>query len=71
MNIRDIIREEIQKVLEITIDGHVKCDNCGWEWDIEAEDENPYLCHQCGFDDKKRELDYPALNSWREENNIK
>ena len=30
----------------------VTCDECGWSWDIEPDDNHPYLCHQCGHEDK-------------------
>ena len=33
----------------------VTCDNCGWSWDIEPKDKHPYLCHQCGHVNKKKE----------------
>jgi peptidoglycan hydrolase-like protein with peptidoglycan-binding domain len=31
----------------------VTCEECGWSWDIEPEDQHPYLCHQCGHTNKK------------------
>lgn len=27
---------------------HVTCVRCDWDWDITADDEDPYLCHMCG-----------------------
>ena len=27
---------------------HVTCERCDWDWDITADDEDPYLCHMCG-----------------------
>lgn len=34
---------------------HVCCNRCDWEWDITAEDEDPYLCHMCGHRNDKKE----------------
>jgi len=37
----------VHKILEQK-DKHVNCERCDWEWDITADDEDPYLCHMCG-----------------------
>lgn len=26
---------------------------CGWSWNIDTDDTNPYLCHKCGYDNKE------------------
>ena len=46
----------------------MKCKKCEWGWKIEKEDENPYLCHKCGFDSKLNDYDIPALKKWQKEN---
>jgi hypothetical protein len=38
----------------------VTCEECGWSWDIEPEDQHPYLCHQCGHENDKGETDEGA-----------
>ena len=38
----------------------VTCEECGWSWDIEPEDQHPYLCHQCGHENVKGETDEGA-----------
>lgn len=48
----------------------VTCKNCEWEWEIEKDDKNPYLCHKCGYDNKKSEFDQKALNKWKSDNRI-
>ena len=48
----------------------MKCHNCKWEWDIEQGDDNPYLCHKCGYDSSSREFDIVSLNKWKKENSI-
>jgi len=37
----------VHRILE-SKNKHVCCERCDWEWDITAEDEDPYLCHMCG-----------------------
>ena len=32
----------------------MECKKCEWSWEIEVDDENPYLCHKCGFDSKSK-----------------
>jgi hypothetical protein len=43
----------------------MKCHKCKWEWDIEQGDDNPYLCHKCGYDSSSREFDIVSLNKWK------
>ena len=31
----------------------IKC-KCGHSWDKEVEDKHPYLCHECGWDQKEK-----------------
>lgn len=48
----------------------INCKNCEWSWDIEKGDKNPFLCHNCGYDNKKNEFDFQSLEDWKKENNI-
>lgn len=48
----------------------INCKNCEWSWDIEKGDKNPFLCHSCGYDNKKNEFDFKSLEDWKKENNI-
>ena len=38
----------------------VKCESCGWEWDLEKGGDDPYLCHKCGHDNSLNE----SLRDW-------
>ena len=31
-------------------DNMVKCEKCGWQWDIKDGGDKPYVCHKCGYD---------------------
>jgi hypothetical protein len=44
----------VHRILE-SKNKHVCCNRCDWEWDITAEDEDPYLCHMCGHRNDKKE----------------
>jgi len=48
----------------------VICSKCDWSWQIESEDERPYFCHKCGYDNKLKEYDIPALKKWQIENDF-
>lgn len=48
----------------------MKCQNCQWVWDIEQSDDNPYLCHKCGYDSHLRNFDMVSLYNWKKENSI-
>lgn len=71
MNIRKLIKEEILNIFEIFKNNKITCDNCGWSWEIENNDKNPYLCHKCGFDDVKKGFNFLDLKKWKKEYNIK
>jgi DNA-directed RNA polymerase subunit RPC12/RpoP len=41
----DLITEDNQ--------GQIKCENCGWEWNVEDGGKDPYVCHKCGHDNSE------------------
>lgn len=47
----------------------VKCEKCTWSWKIEKDDKHPYLCHKCGFDNKKLVYNFYEFEKWKEEFN--
>ena len=49
----------------------VDCQMCEHSWDIDEKDPHPYLCHSCGYDNKKLEYDYDKWNKWKESEGIK
>lgn len=46
----------------------MECKKCKWEWEIEMDDKNPYLCHKCGFDSELNQYDMVSLKTWQKEN---
>lgn len=46
---------------------NVICSKCSWSWDIEPNDDHPYLCHKCGFDNKKKIFNFDEYNKWMEQ----
>ena len=53
MKLLDVVKYNV--LLEISKKG-VTCEKCGHSWDIEKDDENPYLCHLCDYDNKKKQF---------------
>lgn len=53
---RIIISEGQLKKLKKSIK-KVKCDKCGWEWDLSDGGNDPYTCHKCGHVNKEQEVD--------------
>ena len=35
----------------------VKCQKCGWKWDLSDGGKDPYTCHKCGHVNKEQEVD--------------
>ncbi len=60
-----IIHQEIHLFKE-ELSKKVKCDKCSWEWKIEPEDEDPYLCHTCGYDNSEMTYRMDKLQKWKE-----
>lgn len=46
----------------------IVCPKCNWKWNIEKKDENPHLCHKCGFDNMLKKYDYKSYNKWKNKN---
>jgi len=42
----------------------VKCDNCGWEWNIEDGGKDPFVCHKCGNDNTEKYEMSESLHDW-------
>lgn len=53
---RIIISEGQLKKLKKSIK-KVKCDKCGWEWDLSDGENDPYTCHKCDHVNKEQEVD--------------
>jgi hypothetical protein len=32
----------------------VKCENCGWQWNLKDGGNDPYVCHKCGYDNSSQ-----------------
>ena len=47
----------------------MECGNCSWSWDLESDDDKPYLCHKCGYDSKLGDFDMESLHQWEKDNN--
>ena len=41
----------------------VQCEKCNHQWEIESDDDEKYLCHNCGYDSQKGEYDFDAFDS--------
>jgi hypothetical protein len=56
----DVLRAEAQidrnSISEGVKKDKVVCDNCGWEWDLSDGGEDPYTCHQCGFENEEKDV---------------
>ena len=43
----------------------IRCSNCNHSWEIEFEDDRPYLCHNCGYDSQMQKIDLVGLRDWK------
>lgn len=66
-----LLQEEINKIIEMIDSRNVICEMCGHSWNIENGDKEPYLCHQCAYDNKKGIFDIKANEKfWRSKSNL-
>ena len=66
------ISYEIGKPLNEAIIGEkIKCDNCGWDWNIVDGGDDLFICHKCGHDNEpiseKKNKDPFGLNAYARE----
>jgi hypothetical protein len=53
--LRQLIKETIEEAFFIgEEDDTIECAKCGWRWELEDGDGNPYLCHKCDYDNSYR-----------------
>ncbi len=43
-------------LLEKINSNSVTCDECGWSWELSEGGNDPYVCHQCGYDNSEDEF---------------
>lgn len=41
---------------------------CGWSWKKELDDNRPYWCHKCGYDNKENKYYKEDLKEWKKLN---
>jgi ribosomal protein S27AE len=49
----------------------ISCPKCDHGWTIEDDDEDPYLCHKCGYDKLERKYEPDKLAKWKKESGLK
>ena len=54
-NMKIIITEIQKRLLENINKTRVICYNCGWSWELSDGENDPYICHKCGYDNEERE----------------
>src|SRR5210317_1653936 len=69
-------KEEVTNVVEESYektennDTSINCEKCDHQWEIETNDTQKYLCHNCGFDNQSKEYDLEKFEAWKKSNNI-
>ena len=48
----------------------IKCEKCNHQWEITSNDDEKYLCHNCGFDNQSKEYDLDSLDDWKRSHNM-
>jgi hypothetical protein len=48
----------------MSVMGEITCENCGWEWNISDGGNDPYICHECGYDNQPNMLSQFSLDDY-------
>lgn len=69
------LRKQIRTILEtVLVESELKsmtCQKCFHYWNVKKTDDSPYFCHDCGYDNNKKEFDLDKLKKWMKKNSEK
>jgi len=57
--------QEVPLDLPMQVGEEVICKKCKHDWEATPQDNNPALCHKCGYDNEKQVYDMKALENWK------
>ena len=46
--LKQLVKDIINEAFFIGENQTITCEECGWEWELEAGGMDPYVCHKCG-----------------------
>lgn len=49
----------------IEVGEEIICKKCNHDWEVTPEDDNPALCHKCGYDNQRNVYDIEAFEAWK------
>ena len=49
----------------IEVGEEIICKKCKHDWETTPEDDNPALCHKCGYDNQSNVYDIKAFEAWK------
>ena len=61
-----ITQQQFNLIVE-TKSKNIYCEMCDHSWDIEQKDKYPFLCHNCGYDNKSKKYNKKELDKFWDE----
>ena len=61
-----ITQQQFNLIVE-TKSKNIDCEMCDHSWDIEQKDKHPFLCHNCGYDNKSKKYNKKELDKFWDE----
>ena len=62
-----IITQQQFNVIVESKSKNIDCEKCDHSWKIEPKDKHPFLCHDCGYDNKSKKYNKKELDKfWNE-----
>jgi hypothetical protein len=65
------MRQIISVINEEKTNISISCPKCDHSWTIDDKDEDPYLCHVCGYDKLEGKYEPDKLAKWKKESGLK
>lgn len=59
------VADTVKKMVAEGIQLSALCPKCDWSWEIDKDDPDPHLCHQCGYDHEEKEFDLAKFIKWK------
>jgi len=56
------------RILKESSGESIQCQSCDHNWELEFDDDRPYLCHSCGYDQSMQKIDIVAFEDWKSQN---
>jgi N6-adenosine-specific RNA methylase IME4 len=59
-----LVTDKQLKLIRESAPKEFSCEKCDHSWEIDKDDDHPYLCHMCGYESSNNEYNYEELEKF-------